>query len=309
MKALCVLATTIAVVIYTSPLHAHNTMIMPGDGAVMTGIDDETPLALKDGTLTLPYEFSPTYGIMFCGYLGYEAALIKNVDNDQYQALKEAINACQAAKKQLFIDATLNLQKRLDDINKQLSNTEERLTPDKNETSRLTQEQYDIQRQLATIQSERVYIQLFDKNTAFCHTSHNGTVSQAFRLGLRYNDAIFRQEIKYRGHPTYGQTLSDAALGYEWQVSNFLTPLEFLNKKPFDTTWDNDNSNAEIAAQSICFVVLVTFDPDQHAEGEDQFGYYVVRPDGGIEAYALDGAKLPEKDLAKYPMRLPEKDK
>lgn len=156
--------------------------------------------------------------------------------------------------------------------------------------------------------NNRLYIQLFDAETIFCNERHDGTIAQRIRPGLRYNETIFSRETKYRHHATYGQEFSQSALGYEWRRCHMLESIQLLNEEPMSGAFMAEEQTAAVHAASVCFVVLVGPDPLPYAEDTNKLGYYVVRPDGTIEAYALNDARLPEQDIEEYPVKLPSED-
>lgn len=302
MNLLRMIAVAITIAISTPTTHAHNTMIMPGDGAIMTKLESEEALKLEGTTLRLSYGFSRYQPLMFCGYLGYEKIDIQKMSDKQWNALQTATKKCKLAREKLYPVIQKDLEAERNRAVFGLDNDQD--GPNATATA-----QAEIQRlgeAIRSLEDEDIYIQIFDRNTQFCNRHKGKEAYQTIRPGLRYNETIFSREKSYRHRATYGLHLSAAVLGYEWVSCSGVTPINLTNKEPFDGAEDDDSPSAKADASSICFVVLAGPDPKPYAEAQNHLGYYVVRPDGSIEAYALNGAKLPEKDLAEYPMRLPD---
>ncbi|MFK7789792.1 MAG: hypothetical protein AB8C95_09910 [Phycisphaeraceae bacterium] len=304
MNTLLQICVAIVIAMISLPLLAHNTMIMPGDGAIMTVVEPNKPLKLDNGAVSMGYGFSRYQGLMLCGYLGYSQVDVNDVTDKQWAAIQTSISLCKTAREKMYPGLREQLEQELRQARIAVQELPDDVTDDHPEYERVEH----LEDLVYTLKFKKIYIQIFDSDTLFCHRYADKAVFQTVRPGLRYNETIFSREKTYRKHATYGQSLSTDALAYEWRACNRVKPVVLTNKTLFDGAFDADNPPAQVDGSSVCFVILVGPDPMPYAEGENPFGYYVVRPDGSIEAYALSGAKLPEADIANYPIRLSEKN-
>ncbi|XAM01481.1 hypothetical protein OT109_08800 [Phycisphaeraceae bacterium D3-23] len=284
---------------------------MPGDGAIMTAVDPEQMPERESGDLTLNYARSMHSLFMPCGYLGYRRIEIEGVTDEQWSALLTAIERCRLAREALYPEISASLDERIDGFYDELSALHESDPAVNTELEELNKQVDELETERAAIHAGILYIQLFDAGTEFFSMWRDGP-RQILRPGLRYNETIFSREAELRnGQTTYGLELSAETLRYEWWHCHRVTAIALLNENPMTGGEDGfscEPEPAEVDAATICFVVMAGPDPHFYAEGENELGYYVVRPDGTIEAYALieeyalNGAKLPEGDLETYPL-------